>query len=334
MNDAKKTVGWLEWMSHAALAVAALAAVTDAAAGTVTWTGAGANALASNSANWDTGAVPATGDDVVLDATGSAKDMTWDAAMSGVVPASWTQSGYEGKVTFATVFDTNGFSSVEISGNVVLNSGSWTHQNNTGAAKTYRLHVVCGGDFTIGANGAIDVTGLGYRNKIAIDGHSDSGTQGGSYGGHGGMATAQETWTYGSLFAPVELGNAGNAPSGADCSGGGAIRLDIAGAFTHNGVLTANGVAVNYTYYGGAGGSIFINAASISGTGTMSADSPNVSISGSGGRIAVKLSGEGADFSHYDMTNLVSCLSLKKDKNTGGCGTIYAETFLGESYWP
>ena len=86
---------------------------------------------------------------------------------------------------------------------LVLNSGSWTHQNNTGSAKTYRLHVVCGGNFTIGANGSINVTGLGYRNKIAINGHSDSGTQGGTHGGHGGMATAQATWTYGSPFAPT-----------------------------------------------------------------------------------------------------------------------------------
>ena len=311
------------------LAVLGASLALCAGAETRTWVG-GSGALASAAANWQDSqgqaGAPETGDAVVLGAAGRDYPMTWDAGMAGVVPASWTQDGYTNVVTFATVYDPAGFAFAEISGNVVLASGKWTHENNTGSARTYRLYVKCGGGFTIGQDATIDASGLGYRNKIAINGHSDSGTQGGTYGGHGGMATAIETWTYGSLFAPEEPGNAGNAPSGADCSGGGAIRLDIAEAFIHNGAIEANGVAVNYTYYSGAGGSIFINAASIAGTGTLAADAQAVDYGGGGGRIAVVLSGAGADFANYDITNLASCVSLKPATTAGGCGTIYAET--------
>lgn len=300
-----------------------------AGAETRTWVGGG-DALASTAPNWQDSqgnpGAPETGDAVVLNATGRDYPLTWDAGMAGVVPASWTQDGYTNVVTFATVYDPAGFACAEISGDVVLASGKWTHLNNTGSARTYRLYVTCGGNFTTGADAAIDVSGLGYRNKIAVGGHSDSGTQGGTHGGHGGMATAQATWTYGSPFAPEEPGNAGNAPSGADCSGGGAVRLDIAGAFTHNGAIKANGVAVNYDYYSGAGGSVFIKAASISGTGTLAADAQAVDYGGGGGRIAVILSGAGADFSSYDIKSLASCVSLKPATTAGGCGTIYAET--------
>ena len=291
-------------------------------AATRIWIG-GSGALASTDANWDSGSAPVTGDDVVFDATGRDYPCTWDL---DIAPASWTQDGYTNVVTIQTVYDASGFDCLEVAGDIVFNSGIWTHKNNTGSSRTYRLYVSCGGDMTIGTQAKINVTGLGYRYKIAVNGHSDSGTQGGTHGGHGGMATAQETWTHGSLFAPEEPGNAGNAPSGSDCSGGGAVRLDVGGAFTHNGAIVANGVAVNYSYYGGAGGSVFVKAGSMSGTGTIDANSPNVQISGGGGRVALILSDAGAGFSGYNVTSLVSCVSLRKDADTGGSGTIYAET--------
>ena len=304
--------------------------------------GTGGNALASNAANWlsnkanssSTGA-PETGDDVVLDTDSGSVAMTWDALMKDVKPASWTQDGYTGTVTFETVFDTEGFAFAEITGDVTLNSGTWTHLGNTSAAVN-RLYVKCGGDFTLGANGVISAVGLGYGPDMCNDAKLRSlhgfawqdKTQGGSYGGHGGMAVATTNFTYGCYYAPEDLGNAGRW-GGQQLYGGGAIRLDITGAFIHNGVISANSRAGSSNYTG-AGGSIFINAASISGTGTMTADSASSGCPGSGGRIAIILNGRTGetanDFTNYDVVSLVEAYSLGQKQNQGSPGTIYCET--------
>ena len=222
------------------------------------WTGAGGNALASNAENWlsdkdDVTSIgaPETGDAVILD-DGSAA-MTWDAGMKDVKPASWAQNGYTGTVTFGTVFDTTGFTYAEITGDVTLNTGTWTHLGNTSTAVN-RLYVKCGGDFTLGADGAISADGLGYGPNMNNDANLrklhgfawQDKTQGGSHGGHGGMANATTNFTYGCYCAPEDLGNAGRSnSSSADVPGGGAIRLDITGAFTcGRSVIVLNGTAV------------------------------------------------------------------------------------------
>jgi hypothetical protein len=51
--------------------------VVTSSAATLTWTGGGADNLASNAANWTGNIIPHHGDSVVFDAT-SAKDCTWD----------------------------------------------------------------------------------------------------------------------------------------------------------------------------------------------------------------------------------------------------------------
>lgn len=70
----------------------------SANAATVTWTGAGADNLASNPANWSGNIAPQFGDDVVFNAT--PKDCTWDLNVS--LASLSIKSGYTGKVTKAT----------------------------------------------------------------------------------------------------------------------------------------------------------------------------------------------------------------------------------------
>src|SRR3990167_1432874 len=66
---------------------------------TVTWTGSGANNLASTILNWDTGTAPTTGDAVVLDGafpvTGN-KNCTWDITATIL---SINSTGYSGVIT-------------------------------------------------------------------------------------------------------------------------------------------------------------------------------------------------------------------------------------------
>ncbi len=127
------------------------AMAVTAAAETKVWTGLGANAKASTAENWQAAegvdpAAPVAGDAIVLDATGRDHPMTWDL---DIPLASWTQDGYTNVVTIQTVYDANGFDCLEIVGDVVLNSGIWTHVANS-SAETYRLRVDVRGDMTIG----------------------------------------------------------------------------------------------------------------------------------------------------------------------------------------
>ena len=133
--------------------------IAPARAAPYTWDGGGGNNNASTPANWVGDAAPSAGDDIILDATTN-KDMTWDAAAPSSV-ASWTQVGYTGAVTFATVYGASGFTNFEITGNCVVSNGTWTHPANAGA-EVSRLRVAVGGTFEIGPAGRIDVTGRGY----------------------------------------------------------------------------------------------------------------------------------------------------------------------------
>lgn len=75
-------------------------ALTSSAA-TITWTGGGADNLASNSANWTGNVVPNYGDGVVFDST-SVKDCTWDIneTLSSII----VTPEYTGTVTQIAIF--------------------------------------------------------------------------------------------------------------------------------------------------------------------------------------------------------------------------------------
>ena len=122
---------------------------------------------------------------------------------------------------------------------------------------------------------------------------------GGSYGGLGGGPNTASVSTYGSQFAPVDLGSGGsvgacgvqgcgNQPAGA---GGGAVRLAITGTMTMNGVVSANGGNAEsnseYPSGAGAGGSVYVTAGTLAGSGTFNANGGAGVYGGGGGRVAV-----------------------------------------------
>ena len=152
----------------------AVAALSPFSAQAITWTGGGGTALASNGDNWEGGMAPGAGDAVVL-AASSSSNMTWDL---DVAVGSWTQDGYTGTVTIATLFGASGFTNLVITGNCKLNSGTWTHRDNS-SAETYRLRVTVGSNMTVGAAARISTTGRGY------DVGKGPGTPTSAYGGAG-----------------------------------------------------------------------------------------------------------------------------------------------------
>ncbi|NLE66459.1 MAG: hypothetical protein GX608_03465, partial [Lentisphaerae bacterium] len=147
-----------------------------ASAAARTWTGAGANGLATTPANWG-GTAPQAGDDIVLDA-GSHSNMTWN--MTNLVIGSWSQIGYRGTVTVATVYGPAGFTNLTITGNCTISNGVWTHAANSGG-ETNRLRVSINGNLVVGPDGAINATGKGYASQKG-PGRGNSGC-GAGYGG-------------------------------------------------------------------------------------------------------------------------------------------------------
>ena len=87
-------------------------------AATITWSGGGADNLASNTANWSGNALPQDGDDVVFDGT-STKDCTWDIY---VTPLTLTiDAAYTGTITLNT--------ELTVTGDAVITGGTF-NQNS------------------------------------------------------------------------------------------------------------------------------------------------------------------------------------------------------------
>lgn len=138
---------------------------------------------------------------------------------------------------------------------------------------------------------------------------------------------------YDSVFAPCLPGNAVPWPNGQSAeASGGVIKLVVAGALTLNGEANANGMLEAYkdggNCSGGTGGSIDITAGTISGTGRVVAEAGSKqAVRGSAGRIAVKLTSPGADFSNFSGKISASGRVL----GSGGpadssAGTVYLQT--------
>lgn len=299
-----------------------IAALSPIPARAITWIGGGGNALASNGHNWEGAVAPGAGDPVLLNAS-SSSNMIWDL---DVAVGSWTQDGYTGTVTLATRF-ASGFTNLVITGNCHILSGTWTHLDNS-SDETYRLRVTVGGDMTVGAEARISTTGRGY--DVGRGPGSPTSAHGGAgHGGEGDRSTFPGSAPcYGSVCSPVNLGSGGK---GYDQCGGGAILINVAGTLTANGNIDADGTkyvgGTIKAYYGSSGGSVWLTAASLAGTGSVSAAGSYVSTGyfGAGGRIALVQTGPATDFSGF-RGSVRAVGSWSGTAQYGAAGTIYYET--------
>ena len=273
---------------------------------------------ASSDANWSLGRAPVATDAILLGAW-SSRNLTWDAGATHTV-ASWTQTAeYNGQVIFPITYEgvdvDAGFNLFTVSGDVSVLGGAWVHPVQGDSVKTagaaepaerYRLNVAVGGDFTVGAG--VNVSGQGRGRGFW--------TGGGYYnrGIHAGyvITTTNDMYTsvsdpllvpFGSILEPVATGkgaargNNGTDVAVSDGHGGGAIHIVASGTFSNAGRVIANGQATSTA--GGAGGSVFVRAAAISGPGTFEANgaAPTGSeqqAAGSGGRVSLVATGANA----------------------------------------
>jgi hypothetical protein len=184
--------------------------------------------------------------------------------------------------------------------------------------------VIQANSFTVDEGGTIDLEGQGYgpgqqASHIGSGKTSDTpetcdgGVCGGSGGGHGGAGgrgdpdgtneAGDPGQPYGNRESPVTLGS-GGGESGqgiAGGAGGGALKLEIGGTFTLNGIVKADGKlgseGIDTGGGGGAGGSFWVEAGGFAGSGTATADGGDGGVpfidggtggGGGGGRIVMR----------------------------------------------
>jgi len=196
---------------------------------------------------------------------------------------------------------------VSVTGGVTIGSGSWiypyAHADN-GAAVRMRMN-----SLTVSANGGINADAKGYRYDTGPGkgGGIAAWAGGGGYGGRGSDGSDVEGGnTYGLAETPKQPGSGGGSYQATlNCRGGyggGAIQLDVSGAATVNGTLTAVGDNPNWASGGGSGGGIWLSCATFSGSGGLLSANGGDGIDaggsgggcGGGGRIAVNYGSLGA----------------------------------------
>jgi hypothetical protein len=175
-------------------------------------------------------------------------------------------------------------------------------------------------DLTVESGGEITVEGLGFNPFANGPGAGD----GGSHGGWGGLNFTG--LPYGSVFEPLTLGSSENYESlgGNSMPGGGIIHLQIRNALQVDGSLDADAhVPPIFISQGGAGGSIWLDAQTILGSGSIRAEgarglstSGNLG-SGGGGRIAT--------YFENDLFNGTWSAAAGTPGYVGGPGTIFFE---------
>ena len=176
-----------------------------------------------------------------------------------------------------------------IDGNLQITGGGVLTPSSGGTT----LDVSVTGFMSVDANSRVEANGYGYPMGQGPGAGTDSGYgygSGAGYGGRGGNSPGGAGGgVYGSVTWPTDLGSGGGAWSGG--AGGGAIKLNVTGAATIDGTVTANGNGGGGAGGGGSGGSIWLAGGTIAGGGTISANGGNAADgyrgSGGGGRIAL-----------------------------------------------
>ena len=287
-----------------------------APAGKKTWV-ATANGNASDGANWIPAGAPAASDHILFDGNFSNARCIWDAAATHTV-ASWTQEGaFTGTVELQTTYESGAFAALAVTEDCTISGGTMTQTGNSNA-QTYRLSLTVGGDFTVASGATVTASNKGYApNSFPV---------GAAIGVHGGSINDLSK-VYGDFKHPVDLGAGGGFQG---MTGGGAIHIVVTGDATIDGTLAANpnqGSAT--TDQLGAGGSIYLQAASVSGSGsvttagTTSSDSATRQF-GAGGRIAVICTT--ANELAFPKANFRCNGSTGSYGRSSGGGTIFVKT--------
>ncbi len=186
------------------------------------------------------------------------------------------------------------------------------------------FHLIVLHDAFVEADGALsaDGRGIGPGSGGGMAGGSHCCTGGGGHGGAGGLGTnSYAGGTYGWFAEPMELGSGGGYVPGSTGIGGGAMRVTVNGSLRVDGRISADGFPGSGAHGGaGSGGSLYLTANVLAGTGAISANGGSnpggwLGGSGGGGRVAIHITTN--DFAGEIMAQ------GGEGSQIGGAGTVW-----------
>lgn len=221
------------------------------------------------------------------------------------------------------------------------NAATLTHSNTTtfdypGIGIIKGVSLIVAGSVSIDASSSISVSGAGFPSLTGPGagslGGQGCGGSGAGHGGAGGLGNCPSRpggVAYGSATQPTEFGSGGGyfPGFGFGGSGGGCVRLSVGTTLLVDGAILADGLlAINAG--GGSGGSIWLSATAIAGSGTVRARGGDQGTSnqsgggGAGGRIAISA----CDISPSLTFNVAGGSGGGVPSHAGSPGTISAST--------
>jgi hypothetical protein len=237
-------------------------------------------------------------------------------------------------VTTGTLTNSGGTTTVQnltSTGDWTISGGTVNHPATTTTTMS-RLQATVGGNFVM-TGGSVNVDKLGYLANYTYGPTSPTSVTltagvGGSHGGRGAYTNAPTT--YDDYRNPAYPGGGG----GGGAVGGGVFRLTTTGSCTINNgaTITANGEGVSGR--GAAGGTVYLNCASIGGTagaGAISAKggTPPAGGAGAGGGGRIALISSGDETSLTGNFDYLSDLSTFKSTVTAEGGRLISTTYGG-----
>lgn len=230
---------------------------------------------------------------------------------------------------------------------VIQSNATTTHnaEDSSGVRITAR-NVTISGELNVsekGCRGRSGGTGYGPNTStgvctVSTSGYGQSGRGGAAHGGTGGNGGGEsntQTTTYGSVTAPILLGSGGAGVGSVGGYGGGRVYINASGTLTVNGKIYANGGQAGTGDIngngGGSGGSIYILAGTLAGSGSIQAKGGNAlqyGGTGGGGRIALYYTNN-TDFSLASQV-VFSGGTGTNFGGTGGPGSFYSLNRLSD----
>lgn len=305
------------------------------------------------------GSTPAAGNGSLLLLDQSASSYVFLCSGNSNVPQPMSESAY--LVTDDISFEASGGGYCELDGLLRVNDISiasgvtLTHPSSSATG----IQIEATGDLTISAGASLNVIGKGCRGgfgtspyhgqgpdssnsnvcgyqKAGAATFGSNGASGAGYASRGGkgsedLAATREGSSYGSATTPQLLGSGGAQASnpGYGGDGGGYIFLSVTGTLAINGSILANGqagVASTYAGGGGSGGSVYVLAGAIEGSGLLSSNGGNGANDtsydgggGSGGRVSLNYCTVSID----SMTTSTSGGIGPDTATDGGAGSWY-----------
>jgi len=137
--------------------------------------------------------------------------------------------------------------------------------------------------------------------------------------------------TYGEVTEPITIGAGGLVGGPGDGHGGGAIHVTVAGAVTNDGTIDARAYPSTSGPSAGAGGSVYLRAGSLAGSGSIQANGDKM---GGGGRVAVILTNStsfgsvalqaygGAGDGNGNYNGAAGTVYREVQGQSAGCGTL------------